>query len=66
MEEQKNKDNEKNTSKDAAKPDPGTLHTTDPQKHMEGPVSSAMKKTGESFDNQESKEEADDKKEKGM
>jgi hypothetical protein len=24
------------------KPDPETLHTTDPQEHMEGPVSSVM------------------------
>jgi hypothetical protein len=25
-----------------SKPDPETLHTTDPQEHMEGPVSSTM------------------------
>ena len=35
---------------DLDKPDPETLHTTDPQEHMEGPVSSVMqgvKKTAE-------------------
>ena len=25
-----------------SKPDPETLHTTDPQEHMEGPLSSSM------------------------
>lgn len=53
----KDKDN-----KDAAvKPDPETLHTTDPQDHMEGPVSSlvqGVKETVEEND-KKSKEEAD-------
>ena len=48
------------------KPDPETLHTTDPQKNMEGPVSSLMHKTGESFDTGETKEEADEEKDRGM
>jgi len=48
------------------KPDPETLHTTDPQEHMEGPVSSLMHETGEEFDSDKSKAEADEKKEKGM
>ena len=26
-------------------PDPETLHTTDPQEHMKGPISSLMQKT---------------------
>jgi hypothetical protein len=30
-----------------SKPDPETLHTTDPEEHMEGPVSSAMQKIRE-------------------
>ncbi len=37
-------------SDDLDKPDPDTLHTTDPQEHMEGPVSSLVqdvKKVGE-------------------
>ena len=45
------------------KPDPETLHTTDPQENMEGPLSSTMHKTGEGFDTNESKEEADQEKE---
>lgn len=30
-----------------SKPDPETLHTTDPQEHMEGPVSSGMQEIRE-------------------
>jgi hypothetical protein len=48
------------------KPDPETLHTTDPQENMQGPVSSLMHKTGESFDTDETKEEADREKDRGM
>ena len=55
--------NDENTS---PKPDPETLHTTDPQEHMKGPVSSLMQNTGEAFDNDESKEEADREKDKNM
>ena len=61
--EQKNNAPGKDENKDApVKPEPETLHTTDPQEHMEGPISSLMHKTGESFDTNESKEEADQKK----
>ena len=47
-----NKKNNKQDNKenDLDKPDPETLHTTDPQEHMEGPVSSLVqdvKKLGE-------------------
>ncbi len=57
----------KDDNKDAAiKPDPKTLHTTDPQKKMEGPISSLMHGAGHALDNHESKEEADEKKEKNM
>lgn len=35
----KNKDGKSDT---VSQPDPETLHTTDPQEHMEGPVSSAV------------------------
>jgi len=51
--------------KSSLEPDPETLHTTDPQEHMEGPVSSfiqKIKEAGEANDD-ESKEEADKKKE---
>jgi len=60
----KKKDNPK---KDPLQPDPETLHTTDPQEKMEGPVSSFVqnvKKTAEENDS-ESKEEADKKKDRG-
>ena len=53
--------------KDAAvKPEPETLHTTDPQEHMEGPISSLIRKAGEGFKTEKSKDEADDEKEKDM
>lgn len=59
-------DPKKNNDQDApVKPEPETLHTTDPQEHMEGPVSSLMqniKETGEKND-QQSKEEADKERE---
>jgi hypothetical protein len=42
------------------KPDKETLHTTDPQEHMEGPLSSLVKEAGAEF---ESDENADGKKE---
>jgi hypothetical protein len=35
------------------KPDAETLHKTDPQEHMEGPVSTPMHKIGEVFDTDE-------------
>lgn len=50
-------------SKDAAvKPEPETLHTTDPQDNMKGPISSLMQKGKEGMNKDESKEEADEKK----
>ena len=62
----KKKDKKK---KDAPlKPDPETLHTTDPQEEMKGPVSSLVQnvKEGAEEDNAETKEEADRKKDKNM
>lgn len=43
--------------------DPETLHTTDPQEHMKGPVSSSVQsvKKGTERINNETKEEADRK-----
>jgi hypothetical protein len=52
----------------AVKPDEETLHKTDPQDNMKGPVSSLMqtvKETAEDND-KESKEEADIKKDEKM
>ena len=55
-------------NKDAAiKPEPETLHTTDPQKKMEGPLSSLVQGVKNAVNgNDESKAEADAKKEKNM
>lgn len=49
-----------------SRPDPGTLHNTDPQENMEGPVSSPMHRTGEQFDTNENRDEADEEREKNM
>ena len=59
-EEKKDRKHEKNFPK----PDPETLHNTDPQENMKGPVSSVMQNIKESSDknNNETKEEADRKK----
>ncbi len=56
---------DKSQKKDSLAPDPETLHTTDPQEHMKGPVSSTMNKIEEKAEenNEESKAEADKKKE---
>ena len=49
--------------KDLDKPDPETLHTTDPQEHMEGPVSSLVQDVRKTVANekQESKKDKDKK-----
>ena len=44
------------------KPDPETLNTTDPQENMEGPVSSLMHNTGDAFKTDETKKDAEEKK----
>lgn len=45
-------DNKQNEAKSdsVSKPDPGTTNTTDPQEHMEGPVSSLMQNASEGFE----------------
>ncbi|MEO6327482.1 MAG: hypothetical protein ABIO55_01045 [Ginsengibacter sp.] len=64
--EETQKDEEKESNKDAAvKPDVETLNTTDPQEHMEGPISSLMHKTGHGFESEEAEKEAKQKKENG-
>lgn len=60
------KDTTNQNENSALKPDPETLHKTDPQENMEGPVSSLMQKTGESFETSETKEEAEREKDKKM
>ena len=39
--------------------DKETLHTTDPQEHMKGPVSSPTHNTGKAFETNETKDEAE-------
>ncbi len=61
---QADKDKEKKSNKDAAvKPDPETLNTTDPQEHMEGPISSLMHKAGKGLESEKAEREAKEKKE---
>ena len=48
------------------RPDPETLHKTDPQENMEGPVSSIMHKTGKGFETDKTKKEADEEKDERM
>ena len=58
--------NKQKSEKDQSplKPDPETLHTTDPQEKMKGPVSSVMQNIADEAEenNEETKEEADRKK----
>lgn len=42
-------------------PEPETLNTPDPQKKMDGPVSSAIKNIGEIFNTDEERDEDDEK-----
>ena len=49
-----------------AQPDRETLHTPDPQENMKGPVSSTIHNTGEAFKTNETKEEADHKKDQNL
>lgn len=56
------------TPNESLKPDPETLHKTDPQENMTGPISSliqGIKEEAETND-KESKEEADQQKEEKM
>lgn len=54
-----NKEAEKKDNKDAiVKPDPETLHTTDPQEHMKGPISSVVQEVKEEVEKEDSPEKA--------
>lgn len=57
------KEGSKNTGNEDApiKNDPATENTTDPQEHMEGPVSSIMQKTKEKFEENDEKDKAEGK-----
>lgn len=58
----KAKKKEKDKTPDPLKPNPETLHTTDPQEHMEGPVSSVMQNIKEGAEENEEKDREDKKK----
>ena len=64
----KKKNEEKDKSQPVSKPDPETLHTTDPQEHMKGPVSSVMQNIKEEANKNDkvSKEEADRKRDEHL
>ncbi|HKZ67424.1 MAG TPA: hypothetical protein VJ111_13750 [Chitinophagaceae bacterium] len=63
MSNQKDDKKRKKNKKDGSlKPDPETLHKTDPQENMEGPVSSMVQNIKESAESSESKESADKRK----
>ncbi|MGZ3854178.1 MAG: hypothetical protein ACXVBX_15390 [Flavisolibacter sp.] len=61
-----NKENGNQKENTPAQPDKETLHKTDPQENMQGPVSSSIKQAGEAFDSDENKENADERREKRM
>ena len=64
----KTKDKKEKKNEPALPPDPETLHTTDPQEHMKGPVSSTMQniKDEANKNDEVSKEEADRKRNEKM
>ena len=65
---EKRKEDRKKDPKKKSNPDPETLHTTDPQENMKGPISSFMqrtKKIAEKNDEQ-SKEDATKKRDERM
>ncbi len=66
MPDKKNKNAGKDKKDAPLKPDPETLHTTDPQENMEGPISSVMQNIKEGAEDDETKESADKKKDKNM
>lgn len=67
LHEEMRKDARDTNNEDAPlKPEPETLHKTDPQENMEGPVSSLLHNTSDGFDTNESQEEADEEKDKKM
>ncbi|RYZ23018.1 MAG: hypothetical protein EOO16_06810 [Chitinophagaceae bacterium] len=57
MNQEKNNPNEERKAP-AGTPDPATLHTTDPQEHMHGPLSDAMHGIGGAVENTDTNEPA--------
>ena len=64
----KKKKEKKGKVQPVSKPDPETLHTSDPQEHMKGPVSSFMQNIKEEANKNDkvSKEEADKKRDENL
>jgi hypothetical protein len=58
--DKKEKKDKKTT--DVLKPDPETLHKTDPQENMEGPISSVMQNIKEEAGKNEEKDKKDQNK----
>jgi hypothetical protein len=57
--EEKDEKSKKDKKQPLGQPDPETLHTTDPEEHMKGPISSVMQKIkdgAEENDEQDRKE----------
>ncbi|MCG2616391.1 hypothetical protein LZZ85_18975 [Terrimonas sp. NA20] len=55
------KDKKKKEDNPVTKPDPETLHKTDPQENMEGPVSSIMQNIKEEAEENDDKDQKDKK-----
>lgn len=66
MDKNKNLRNDEIDQDSPLAPDPETLNTTDPQEHMEGPVSSSMKGISKTFETGESKKEAEERRDHNM
>ena len=66
MDRNRDTDTDNKNENTSLQPDQETLHDTDPQENMEGPVSSSMKQAGEAFDSDENKNDADKRREGRM
>jgi hypothetical protein len=58
------KDKKKKQENPVSKPDPETLHKTDPQDNMEGPISSIMQDIKEEAEENDEKDKKDNKEKK--
>jgi hypothetical protein len=61
-EHKENKEKIEGKKDSSLKPDPETLHTTDPQEEMEGPVSSIVQSIKNKAEDNDQKDEDDEKK----
>lgn len=60
------KSEKENKNPTPVQPEPETLHTTDPQENMEGPISSFMHETGENFDTKKTPKQAEKERDEKM